>query len=241
MTQKRAKPSEVTGLDSPSGDTRDAEFDARRSDRHPLPVPVDLVEECFGELHKIAQRAMRRESPGHTLQPTALVAELWLKMANGAEPRIQSRAAFIARATVAMRHILVSHARCRLAEKRGGDRTRVPLVDSACADPTWRGPQMWLEFDEELNSIEAANSRAVRVFEMRYFGGMALTEIAALLGMTAKQAGKDWRFVAHLLHARMIDVGSQDGEEAECPEVASIEAEVKDETDADTATGREAS
>jgi len=242
MTQERARNSEVTGHDSRESGAREAAAGALHSDGSPFPVPAELIEECFSELHVIARRVMRGEHPGHTLQPTALVAELWLKMASDSEPRIRSRAAFIARATVAMRHILVSHARRRLAEKRGGDRRRVPLEDSSCADPGWRGPQMWLELDEEIKSIESANSRAVRVFEMRYFGGMGFAEIAALLGITVKQASKDWRFVAQLLHARMIDLNRERGDEVERrdPESAPSGTEVTDETDADTATGRAA-
>lgn len=183
--------------------------------RPALPIPADLVEECYEELHVMARRLMRRESPGHTLQPTALVAELWIKLANGTQPPVKSRAEFLARAAVAMRHLLISHARRRLAEKRGGDRRRVPLGEHARLDPGWRTPQWWLEFDEELKSIESVSPRAVRIFEMRFIGGMPCTEIADLLGIPPSEVRKERDFVAGLLHARMVDLGLLEPDDAD--------------------------
>lgn len=155
----------------------------------------------YPELRGIAARFLRDERPGHTLQPTALVNELYLRLASGALPECRNRAHFLALATQIIRRILVDHARSRLAERRGGDLDRVPL-DSVrlSADCSY---ELLLDVNDALDELTESDARAAAVVEMRFFGGLEEKEIAEILGVSEITVKRDWKFARSWLLARL--------------------------------------
>lgn len=151
-----------------------------------------LVSLVYPELRKLAHRYMERERPDHTLQATALVHEAYVRMF-GSEPIAwQDRAHFFAVAAQQMRRILVDHARQLAAEKRGGAQVRVPLTDLDALPQ--RRDESLTALDEALTRLEALDSRASRVVELRFFGGLTDKETAEVLGVSVSTVRRDWEF-----------------------------------------------
>jgi RNA polymerase sigma-70 factor, ECF subfamily len=146
----------------------------------------------YAELRKIADGYLRRERSTHTLQPTALVHEAWMRLVRQDRPSLESRKHFYALAAQIMRRILVDHARSVRSEKRGGDATRVELIpemlhyDSAHADE-------FLALDQALTRLSAASPRKAQVIELRYFGGLEVQETAEMLGVSAATVTREQR------------------------------------------------
>ncbi|MGD9253083.1 MAG: ECF-type sigma factor [Holophagae bacterium] len=148
----------------------------------------------YSELRKIARRLFVRESPGHTLQPTALVHEAYLKLVEQKRADVKSRTHFIAVGAQAMRRLLVDHARRRGASKRGSAKPNLDLMDIIDSTPEW-------EFDfDQILSVHAALERLARFDErqslivtLRFFGGLTQEEIAQLLGVSVGTVARDWR------------------------------------------------
>lgn len=143
------------------------------------------------ELRRLAGLAMRDEAVGHTLQPTALVNEAYLRLL-GSESEYADRRHFMAVAATAMRHILIDHARRRRALRRGGDRAKfsVALVDPAAAD----AQEIDIErLGEALERLEKVDARRHRVVELRFFGGLTAQETADLQGVSLSTVEADWR------------------------------------------------
>lgn len=157
----------------------------------------------YGELRQIAERMLRREAPGHTLQPTALLNEAWLKLGGHASPEALSREHFLAIAARAMRQVLVEYARRRQTHKRGGDLVAVTLADDQV------GASMPIEellgLDEALERLAAHDARLARVVEMRFFGGLSEEEIAGALGITARTVQRDWVKARAWLQSELSD------------------------------------
>lgn len=150
-----------------------------------------LAEALHAELHKLARQAMRRERPDHTLQPTALVNEAWLRLV--ARPvSWDSRAEFLRASARTMREILVDHARTRGALKRGGDRQRVELHDPVAMAEL--DPDTLLAIDVALDKLGKHDARSRQIVERRYFGGLTLEEIAQVLDVTIRTVTRDWSF-----------------------------------------------
>jgi RNA polymerase sigma factor (TIGR02999 family) len=168
----------------------------------------DLFPRLYGELRQIADRLLRREAVGHTLQPTALVHEAWFKLAGNAAPTAQDRAHFLGIAARAMRQVLVDHARRRRALKRGG-----PVVDLAIADDRL-GFAMPLDdlisVDDALTRLAANNARLARVVELRFFAGMSEDEAAEVLDVTTRTVQRDWAKARAWLHAE-LEAGDDPG------------------------------
>ena len=150
----------------------------------------ELLPMLYDELRAIADRHMRGERPDHTLQPTALVHEAFLRL-SGAEIAYDDRTHFIRAASQAMRRVLVDHARARQAAKRGGN-LRVTL-DEALVPQDDRIVDL-LVLDDALNRLAAAEPRWARVVELRFFGGLEVTEVADALGISTATAKRDWHF-----------------------------------------------
>lgn len=160
---------------------------------------VPLVEQ---ELHRLARAYMGRERQGHTLQATALVNEVFLRLAEGTTPEWRNRAHFVGIAARLMRRVLVDHARSRGYLKRGGGARRVPLDDA-----TPIAPEMELDLlavDRALEALAKADPRKSQVVELRFFGGLSVDETADVLGISAETVKRDWRF-AKLWLARELD------------------------------------
>jgi RNA polymerase sigma factor (TIGR02999 family) len=150
-----------------------------------------LYETVYAELHRMARGSMRRESPGHTLQPTALVNEAYLRLASG-EPDWENRRHFFGAAAAAMRRILVDHARQRGARKRGAGAERVTL--SGVDLPAGTEGVDVLQVDEALTRLGSLRPRLAELVTLRYFAGMSIEESAQALGISPATAKRDWAF-----------------------------------------------
>lgn len=158
-----------------------------RGDRSALDQAIPLV---HAELKRLARRRLAAERPNHTIQPTALVNEAYLRLAGEHGMQWQDRGHFLAVAAQLMRFILVDHARKRRYQKRGGDRQIVPLeIDVADV-----GAESVLRIDEALSALAVVDERKARVVEMRVFAGLSVDESARLLGVSPETIGRDWRF-----------------------------------------------
>lgn len=149
-----------------------------------------LFAAIYPELRRMARALMRRERAGHTLQPTELVHDAFLRLVDQTVLREADRVRFLGIAGRAMRQILVDHARRRDAQKRGGAAHRVTLDEALAADGL--GLDALLELDRTLAGLEAAYPRAARVVELKVFGGLVSHEIAEVLGVSKRTVDGDW-------------------------------------------------
>jgi RNA polymerase sigma factor (TIGR02999 family) len=157
---------------------------------------------AYDELHMIAGRHLRRERPDHTLQPTALVHEAYLRLIDGAVISADDRVHFLRAASCAMRRVLVDHARARNALKRGGA-VNVTLDDAVVGHDA---PMIdMLALDDALERLGAAEPRWAQVVELKFFGGLDVPDIAATLGTSPATVKRDWQFARAWL-ARALDI-----------------------------------
>ncbi|MFN7973982.1 MAG: ECF-type sigma factor [Acidobacteriota bacterium] len=172
-----SSPSEVSGLLAK----------VRQGDREALERIVPLV---YAELRRIAARHLRGERREHTLQPTALVHEAYVRMVGESAPVWQNRAHFLGCAAQLMRHILVDHARAGKARKRGGGQAMVTLSDDVdrAADPEVDVTVL----DEALEALAALDARQARVVELKFFGGLSIEETAEVLSVSSAVVRSDW-------------------------------------------------
>lgn len=161
----------------------------------------DFFERVYDELHGLAARQMRGQSPGHTLQATALVSELYLKLGHHELDRWQSRDHFIAMAARAMRSILVDHARNKGRKKRTPGGARVALDEAASQFEERSGSLVAL--DEALLKLGAHDPNLVAMVELRFFGGCSMEESAKMLGRSLRSAHRDWRFAKDWLRRQL--------------------------------------
>ena len=151
-----------------------------------------LLPLVYDELRRIAAYKMAQESPGHTLQPTALVHEAWLRMIGDGNENFGGRAHFFAVAAEAMRRILVENARRKKSAKSGGNHTRVALSDN---EPAIEGPSVdLLALDEALGLLEAKDKRKADVIKLRFFAGLTNAQAAEALGISPATADNDWAY-----------------------------------------------
>ncbi len=160
-----------------------------------------LFSAAYQELRRLARQHMRNENAGHTLQPTAIVHELYLRLFGAAPIEWQSRAHFFSVAAHQLRRILIDHARRNRAEKRRGGRVQAPLSEVDVAAPVQ--DEDLVDLDEALLSLEDLDPRAAQVVELRYFGGLTETEAAAALGISLATLKRDWAFARAWLIRRM--------------------------------------
>ena len=151
----------------------------------------DLLPLVYAELRRIAQRQLRRERAGHTLQPTALVHEAYLRLVDQRQLTWQSRAHFFAVAAQVMRRILVDSARRRSAGKRGPAVHRVPLDEAM--DAAGPGGMSVLALDDALGRLETVDPGLAQIVELRAFGGLTIEEAAQVLKVSASTAKREWR------------------------------------------------
>jgi len=160
-----------------------------------------LVPVVYGELRRMAARYLRRERAEHTLQPTALVNEAFVKLIDQRDVRWQNRAHFFGVAAQLMRRILVDHARERAAEKRGGGVGRVPLEDALAV--TASNQIDVLAVDNALNRLHEIDPDQVRIVELRFFGGLTVEETAEVLGWSSGSVKREWTIAKAWLQREM--------------------------------------
>jgi len=185
--------------DRPQSVTRLLE-EARAGDPSALNRLLPLV---YDQLKAVAAQALHAERPGHTLQPTALVHEVYMRLVDQRAPW-RDRAHFFGIAAQAMHRILVDHARARRASKRGGSAARVSL------DETNDGPAETvvelddvLEIDEALTELAALDALEARIVELRYFGGLTIEESAEALNVSPATVKREWRMARAWLYRRL--------------------------------------
>jgi RNA polymerase sigma factor (TIGR02999 family) len=163
----------------------------------------DLTPIVYAELRRIANGYLRRERPGHTLQPTALVHEAWMRLMGQDRPSFERRNQFFALAAQVMRRILVDHARAAKAQKRGSGRPEGALDDVAAA--VAGDLDELLALDQALGRLAGMSARQAQVIELRYFGGLDLAEMAGLLGVSAATVSRDQKMAEAWLSRSMSD------------------------------------
>jgi RNA polymerase sigma factor (TIGR02999 family) len=158
-----------------------------------------LLPLVYDELRQLAAHKLAQETPGQTLQPTALVHEAYLRLVGEAEePHWDSRGHFFAAAAQAMRRILVENARRKGSQKRGGDRARADFDLNELAAPELR--EDLLALDEALDRLAEAEPQAAQLVQLRYFAGLTLAEAAQVLGVSARTADRLWAYARAWLH-----------------------------------------
>ena len=165
----------------------------------------ELLTAVYERLRGMAERHLGGERADHTLQPTALVNEAWLKVA-AASGSVHDRAHFLALSARAMRSVLVDHDRRRRAQKRGGAAQRTPL-DVLAVTIEDRAVDL-AALDEALDALEAAEEHLARIVELRFFAGLEPSEIAAVVGRSERSVRRDWEAARHWLRQR-IDPGER--------------------------------
>jgi RNA polymerase sigma factor (TIGR02999 family) len=151
----------------------------------------------------LAVRQLRGERSDHTLRPTALVHEAFLRLASQREVIWRNRIQFFALAAQAIRRVLVDHARARLAEKRAGSWQRVALEEEAAVEGP-REPDL-ISLDAALEELSAVDPDKVRQVELRFFGGLSVDEAAEVLGVSASTLAREWRMTRAWLYRRLAE------------------------------------
>ena len=164
----------------------------------------------YRQLHDMAGRALRGERSGHTLQPTALVHEAFVRLTGQRDARWADRGHFYSLAARIMRRILVDHARKRLTAKRGSGGLRVTLTDSLAGDGAGVEDRTLdvLAIEEALSRLEAVEERPARVVELRFFAGLDLDETAQSLGISVATVKRDWVFARAFLRNALAGEGA---------------------------------
>ena len=167
---------------------------------------AEVVPLVYVDLRRLAGRSLRGERADHSLQPTALVHEAYLRLAGSRAPELAGRQHFLYLAARLMRQILVDHARRQRAERRGGRPPRVPLEEAL---QLGQAPAVdLLALDGALHDLEALDPRKAKVVELRFFGGFEVEEVAGLLGVSAPTVIADTRFARAWLLARIEGGGA---------------------------------
>jgi RNA polymerase sigma factor (TIGR02999 family) len=178
----------------------------RAGDQDCLNKLIPLVE---GELRRVAHHYMRLERPGHTLQTTALVNEVYIKLVDQHQVDWQSRAQFLGVAARLMRHVLVDRARERCRGKRGGGAHLLPL-DEGLAISSSKSAEL-MALDDALNELSRFDPRKAKVVELRYFGGLSVEETAESLAVHPNTVIKDWSLAKAWLKRELTPRGDNAG------------------------------
>ncbi|MBX7171822.1 MAG: sigma-70 family RNA polymerase sigma factor [Pyrinomonadaceae bacterium] len=162
----------------------------------------ELLPLVYDELHKQAKRYLRKENPNHTLQTTALIHEVYLKLVEQKSVDLQNRTHFFAIAANAMRQILVDHARTKHRDKRGGDDVKISLEEIGFVVSNQINVDL-IALDEALKRLEELDVQQTRVVELRYFSGLSLEETAEALHISRATAARDWAIAKAWLHREL--------------------------------------
>ena len=177
----------------------------RKGDRD---AEAQLIPLVYSELRRLATRYLNRERGDHTLQPTALVHEAFLRLASEKQPDWQDRAHFFGVAARLMRQVLVDHARRRQSLKRGGDCERSMMTEELLVYTPDRSAEL-LALDEALRRLADQDERQSRVVEMKFFAGLNIEQIAAVLEVSPRTVKREWTMARAWLHQEMTREGPQ--------------------------------
>src|SRR6516165_4071020 len=164
---------------------------------------AELTPLVYEELRRLAHNYMGGQRPNHTLQTTALVNEVYLRLADQTNPRWQNRVHFFAVAARAMRQILVSYARSQRSQKRGGGAFKVDLDEAALVSP--QESKEIVDLHEALERLATLDSRKAQIVELKYFGGLNYDEMAEVLKISSITVRRDWRFARAWLYTELRD------------------------------------
>lgn len=162
--------------------------DLRGGDRSKFPELITAVQE---ELRRLAARHLARERADHTLQPTALVNEAYVKLIDQHAQNWESKSHFLAIASTSMRRVLLEHARARLAERRGGGRERVTFFEAPSA--LEEEPEAVVALEEALERFSQVDPDNAKIVELRWYGGLSTAEAADVLGVSTRTVERGWR------------------------------------------------
>jgi RNA polymerase sigma factor (TIGR02999 family) len=169
-----------------------------------LHAAEQLLPLVYDELRRLAAQKLAQETPGQTLQPTALVHEAYLRLVDVKEAQHwESRGHFFAAAAEAMRRILIDHARRKHSQKRGGDRRRVELEAAVFAAPEEKSAEDLLALDEALQQLESEHAPKARLVKLRYFAGLSLPQAAEALGISVATAKRYWVYARSWLYGKV--------------------------------------
>jgi RNA polymerase sigma factor (TIGR02999 family) len=167
-----------------------------------------LMQLVYDDLRGVAQMQLRG-TPNHSLDPTAVVHEIFVKLVDRENVDWRGKSHFFAIGARAMRDILVDYARRKGAEKRGGKRQRIPLTDDVALSP--QRDEDVLAIDEALDTLAQIDERRALIVELRFFGGMTVKEVAAVLGVSERTVGEQWATVRLWLRKRLTEDSSARG------------------------------
>lgn len=185
-------------MDAPTGEITRLLTEVTNGNREAVDQLIPLV---YSELRRMARRYLSRERLDHTLQPTALVHEAYLKLVDQRGQVWQNRAHFLAIAAELMRQILIDHAKSYCAEKRGGGAGKLSL-DVLDAIDKKQYPQLII-LDEALSKLKICDPRQGRIVELRFFGGLTEEEISEVVGFSVRTVKRDWRVARAWLYREM--------------------------------------
>jgi len=162
---------------------------------------IQLLEALYRDLHQIAARQLRQERQGHTLQPTALLHEAYVRLLRGRRVAWNDRVHFLAVASKAMRRILVDHARRRATVRRGSGLITSELTDIAIQTP--HSPERLLAIDRALSKLARTEPRQARIVELKFFAGLVDDEVAALLEVSSRTVKREWAAAKAFLYGEL--------------------------------------
>lgn len=180
---------------------------ARSDDLDRTPPTDQLLSTVYDELRRMAAAQMANEAVGHTLQPTGLVHEAYLRLVGDGSDQWQNRGHFFAAAAKAMRRILIDHARRKKTIRQGGEKERLPLLDEDLAEIPL-GAEL-LELDDALSKLAETQPEAAKLAELRVFAGLSTTEAARSLDVPERTARRTWQYARAWLRREMLDSGEE--------------------------------
>ena len=172
----------------------------------PAASPEAAAAALYDEIRRLARGCLRGERSQHTLPPTALANEAWLRLFGAEAPQFASSGEFLAAAITTLRRLLVEHGRKRARLKRGGGRVHAPLQPDHVAAPL--ADERLLALDEALRQLAAFDPGKAKLVELRFFGGLSVDEAAAVLGLSPRTAARDWRVARAFLRSQLQAEGA---------------------------------
>ena len=161
-----------------------------------------ILPHIYDELKRLASSYLRRERSDHTLQPTALVHEAYMKLVDQKRVRWQNRAHFFGIAAQVMRRILMDHARKHQADKRGGEAEKLPIEEEILVVSHDRSAEL-VALDDALHTLAAMDPQKARIVELRYFGGLSIEETAEVMGVSVPTINRQWRMAKAWLYSQL--------------------------------------